>query len=248
MTSSPSSEGVGGREEGRGRPGCAPCSCPRPPGDIPGDRRASTRACRWRAVALTREARPDPGPDEGVPCRGLSSRPDWPSGVAPGEERRDGVFTPTELPWVDCDPLGRNGEAAIAGRGSCSPSSSVARGDEAVDCSPASETSSSISSRLFSGLGSSAAAAHARPCADSRCSCLIPEASKRMFCTCRSGGTSAPLLKGRTSGRAVKPAGRPELDPSAADKAAVLEVVDDVGNSAAAEACTPSAASDSSFM
>ena len=46
----------------------------------------------------------------------------------------------------------------------------------------------------------------------------------------------------------MKPAGRPELDPSAADKAAVLEVVDDVGNSAAAEACTPSAASDSSSI
>ena len=48
--------------------------------------------------------------------------------------------------------------------------------------------------------------------------------------------------------QAVKPAGRPELDPSAVDKTAVSDVVDDVGNSAAAEACTPSAASDSFFI
>ena len=65
---------------------------------------------------------------------------------------------------------------------------------------------------------------------------------------CRSGGTSSPLLKGRTSVQAVKPAGRPELNPSAVDKTAVLDVVDDVGNSEAAEACTPSAASDSFFI
>ena len=31
--------------------------------------------------------------------------------------------------------------------------------------------------------------------------------------------------------QAVKPAGRPELNPSAVDKTAVLDVVDDVGNS-----------------
>ena len=47
---------------------------------------------------------------------------------------------------------------------------------------------------------------------------------------------------------AVKPAGRPELNPSAVDKTAVLEVLDDVGNSGAAEACTPSAACDSFFI
>ena len=63
---------------------------------------------------------------------------------------------------------------------------------------------------------------------------------------CRGGATSsAPRLKGCTSGQAVKPAGRPEHSPSAADKAAVLEVPGDGGNSGAAEACAPSTASDS---
>ena len=47
---------------------------------------------------------------------------------------------------------------------------------------------------------------------------------------------------------AVKPAARPELDPSADDKAAVLVIPGNGGNSGAAEACTPSAACDSLFM
>ena len=62
------------------------------------------------------------------------------------------------------------------------------------------------------------------------------------------GAVLASLLKGRTSGLAVKPAGRPELNPSTDDKAAVLVILGNGGNSAAAEACTPSAAGDSLFM
>jgi hypothetical protein len=151
---------------------------------------------------------------------------------------------------VDCDPIGVKGGAANPGRDGCSVlPQPVLHGDDAVGCSPASEFSSPFSSRLcFSGLCSPAAAADARPCADSRCPCPIPDGFVLMFCTCRSGGTSAPLLKGCTSGRAVKPAGRPKLNPSAVDKTAVLEVPDDGGNSEAAEACTPSTACDSFFI
>jgi hypothetical protein len=48
--------------------------------------------------------------------------------------------------------------------------------------------------------------------------------------------------------RLSSPPGGPSLTPSAVDKTAVLDVVDDIGNSEAAEACTPSAASDSFFI
>ena len=148
---------------------------------------------------------------------------------------------------MDCDPIGLKRGAASLDRAGCSVlPQPVWHGDDAVGCSPASEFYSSFSNRLsFFGLCSSAAAADARPCADSRYLCPIP-GEQLMLCTFRSGATSsAPLLKGRTSGQAVEPAGRPELNPSADDKAAFLVVPDDGGNSGAAEAGTPSTACDS---
>ena len=141
-----------------------------------------------------------------------------------------------------CDP--------ILGRAGCSVLPQLSSdGDDTVGCSTASGFSSSFSSRVcFSGLCGSAAAADARSCTVSRYSCPIPGRLLSMFCTCRSGAAFASLLKGCTSGMAVKPAGRPELDPSADDKAAVLVIPGNSGNSGAAEACTPSAACDSLFM
>ena len=83
---------------------------------------------------------------------------------------------PTELPWVDCDPIGLKSGAAILGRAGCSVLPQLSSdGDDTVGCSTASGFSSSFSSRVcFSGLCGCAAAADARSCAASRYSCPIP--------------------------------------------------------------------------
>ena len=70
--------------------------------------------CRNLPVVQTRDARPDPDADEAGPCWGVDSQHDWPYGVDPRRERRDGVLLPTELPWVDCGPLGVKRGAAIS--------------------------------------------------------------------------------------------------------------------------------------
>ena len=150
---------------------------------------------------------------------------------------------PTELPCVDCEPLGLNGDQPTSGRSERSVvRERSSNGVDMVGCSAGFSSSFGFSRLRLCGLSSSVAAAGTTLRASSMSSCPSPGRVLCMFCTCRSVAVSATLLKGCTSGRAVKPAGRPNLDPSADDKAAVLELPCNGGNSGAAEAFTPSAA------
>ena len=160
---------------------------------------------------------------------------------------------PTELPWVDCGPLGLNGDRPTSGSSARDETRDrSSRGVDAVGSSHGSGDSSfarrSASRLLLLGLCSCGAEADASCCAASRYSWPIPGKSTMLFCTCRSGAASATLLKGCTSVLAVMPAGRPKLAPSASDKVTVVVIPSIGGNSGTAEVSTPSAASGSSFI
>ena len=71
------------------------------------------RCSNW-LVVRKRDARRDPDAGEAGPCWGVDSQHGRPYAVVPRRERRDGVLLPTELPWVDCGPLGVKRGAAIS--------------------------------------------------------------------------------------------------------------------------------------